>query len=102
MTAWRPAASLTAFLHRRCDASASRAQEFSVCVCKAYADFEFQKKGGFCMKKITCPPPCGAEFKVHTMDELTDIVNVHVKHQHPKDFPKGLPREEVMKMAKEA
>jgi hypothetical protein len=54
------------------------------------------------MKKIACPSPCGAEFKVHTIDELTEIVNVHVKHQHSKDFPKGMPREEVMKMAKEA
>lgn len=54
------------------------------------------------MKKIMCPSPCGAEFKVHTMDELIEVVNVHVKHAHTKDFPQGLPRDEVMKMAKEA
>ena len=54
------------------------------------------------MKKITCPSPCGAEFKVHTIDELVEVVNVHVKHAHSKDFPQGLPREEVAKMAKDA
>lgn len=54
------------------------------------------------MKKITCPSPCGAEFKVRTIEELTDVVNVHVKHSHSKDFPRGIPREEVVKMAKEA
>jgi hypothetical protein len=54
------------------------------------------------MKKITCPSPCGAEFKVRTIEELTDVVNVHVKHSHGKDFPKGISREEVVKMAKDA
>jgi len=54
------------------------------------------------MKKISCPSPCGAEFKVRTIEELTDIINVHVKHAHSKDFPRGIPLEEVVKMAKEA
>ena len=54
------------------------------------------------MKKITCPSPCDAELKVHTIDELTEIVNIHIRYQHPKDFPKGLTREEVVKIAKEA
>ena len=54
------------------------------------------------MKKITCPSPCGAEFKVHTIDELIEVVNVHVKRAHSKDFPKGVSREDVVKMAKDA
>ena len=53
------------------------------------------------MKKITCPSPCGAEFKVRTIDELTEVVNVHAKHAHAKDLPRGIPREEVVKMAKD-
>jgi hypothetical protein len=53
------------------------------------------------MKMITCPAPCNAQFKVGTPDELVDIVNVHVKHSHKKDFPKGLPKEEILKMAKD-
>jgi hypothetical protein len=53
------------------------------------------------MKKITCPSPCGAEFKVRTLEELTDVIAVHVKHSHSKEFPQGIPREEVAKMAKD-
>jgi len=52
------------------------------------------------MKKITCP--CGAEFKSHTLEEITEIVNLHVRHAHSKDYPHGVPREEVAKMAKDA
>lgn len=52
------------------------------------------------MKKIACP--CGCGVQVHTMDEIVEIVNVHVKHAHGKDYPQGVPREEVMKMAKDA
>jgi hypothetical protein len=52
------------------------------------------------MKKITCP--CGAEFKTHTADELVEIANIHVTHVHKKDYPQGLPRDEVLKMVQDA
>ena len=40
-------------------------------------------EGGIEMKKVTCPP-CGAEFKIHSDDELVAIVQKHAKtfHQH--------------------
>ena len=50
------------------------------------------------MKKITCPPPCGAEFKVHDDHELVEITQKHAKTKHNKDVS----REDVLKMAKEA
>ena len=52
------------------------------------------------MKKISCA--CGAEFKTHTTEELIEIVNVHAKRSHPKDFPQGMKREDVLKMMKDA
>lgn len=52
------------------------------------------------MKKITCA--CGAEFKTHTMDELVEIANLHAKIVHKDQFPQGMPKEDVMRMAKDA
>lgn len=52
------------------------------------------------MKKIMCP--CGAEFKSHTVEEIVEIANVHAKHAHSKDYPRGIPRENVLKMVKDA
>ncbi len=52
------------------------------------------------MKKVSCA--CGAEFKTHTEEEVFEIANVHTRHAHKKDLPRGLTREEVKKMIKEA
>lgn len=52
------------------------------------------------MKKVMCQ--CGAEFKTHTEEEMFEIVNVHARRSHPKDFPQGVSREEARKMMKDA
>ncbi len=50
------------------------------------------------MKRVTCPAPCGAEFKVHEDNELVEIVQKHAKTKHNKDVS----REDVLRMAKQA
>lgn len=52
------------------------------------------------MKKVSCP--CGAEFKTHTEEEMLEIVNVHVRRSHPKDYPQGVSREDARKLMKDA
>ena len=44
------------------------------------------------LKKLVCPP-CGAQFKSHSEDELVEIAQTHAKrfHQH------NVPREEILK-----
>lgn len=44
------------------------------------------------LKKLVCPP-CGAQFKSHSEDELIEIAQTHAKRYHQHDVP----REEMLK-----
>ena len=44
------------------------------------------------LKKLVCPP-CGAQFKSHSEDELVEIAQAHAKRYHQHDVP----REEIVK-----
>jgi len=52
------------------------------------------------MKSVTCP--CGFEVKDHNTDELVKIVQLHAEQSHKKDYPQGMTREQVLRMARDA
>ncbi|MDR7401823.1 MAG: DUF1059 domain-containing protein [Armatimonadota bacterium] len=51
------------------------------------------------MKKVSCP--CGAEFTTHTEEEMVEIVNLHVRRSHPRDYPQGVSREDARQMMRD-
>jgi hypothetical protein len=53
-------------------------------------------------KKFTGVCPCGFTFTTpHGEDDAVAVMQYHVKLIHPKDYPKGLTKEEAMEHIKE-
>ncbi len=53
------------------------------------------------MKKVICPP-CGAEFKSHSDDELVEMVQGHAKTFHQHDITRDHILKEAVVIGQEA
>ena len=56
------------------------------------------------MRKLgPCPGPCGTTYmSPHGDDDFVAFAEWHIKTRHAKDYPKGLPRAEILKMVQPA